>query len=342
MSEKTPSPEGGRASEDAQAPEAAGSRFTRREILRVAATGAAVATTVGGGIALYDRDPGRPVRLQRMRDHRVAAVGGVAAMSIARGGSPAENARKVVEALGGMEAFVRPGEKVVIKPNVGWNRTEEQAANTNPALVAQLVRMARAAGASEVWVTDVPVNSPEQCFDASGIRQAVGAAGGTVVLPGSNDFREAIVGNGFLRTAEVLWPFLAADKVINVPIAKHHRLSGATLSMKNWYGAVGGQRARLHQDIHHAIVELALMMKPTLTVLDATRVLLTNGPSGGRLEDVKRLDTVAASMDEVALDAFGASLLGIDAGTLEFIALAEAAGLGTARDESRKVVAISD
>lgn len=342
MDEKTNQPAAHASQPDDGAKGRASRRLTRREILHLAASGAAVATTVGGGIFLLDREPARTVRLERVRDHRVAPPTGAPAMAVARGPNPAENARKVVEALGGMERFVRPGDRVVIKPNVGWNRTEEQAANTNPDVVAQLVRMAKTAGAATVWVTDVPVNDPDSCFEASGIRKAAGQAGAKIVLPDSNAFREVEVGGKFLRTVEVLWPFVTADKVINVPIAKHHGLSRATLSMKNWFGVVGGHRARLHQDIHRAIVELAMLMKPTLTVLDATRVLLTNGPSGGSLDDVKRLDTVAASVDEVALDAFGASLLRVEASQLEFIALAEAAGLGTASDQGRKVVAVSD
>jgi uncharacterized protein (DUF362 family) len=261
-------------------------------------------------------------------------------MAIARGPDPAENTRRAIEAMGGLEAFVGRGETVVVKPNVGWNRVAEQAANTNPDVVAQVVRMAIAAGAAKVWVTDVPVNNPERCFSRSGIRDAAGKAGAEVILPGSKDFRSVDVGGITLRTAQVLYPFLEADRIINLPIVKHHGLTGASLAMKNWYGVLGGHRVLLHQDIHRSIVDLAVMMKPTLTVLDATRILVANGPSGGSLDDVKRMDTVAVSPDEVAIDAFGASLLGLGPDEVDYIPMAERMGLGTADFESLRPVEV--
>jgi uncharacterized protein (DUF362 family) len=202
------------------------------------------------------------------------------------------------------------GERVVIKPNIGWNRLPEQAANTNPEVVAEVVRLVAAAGASKIWVTDASVNTAEQCFARSGIEKAAKAAGATVVRPDATAFREVDVSGKLLRTADVLFPFVEADRVINVPVVKQHGLSGATMAMKNWYGMLGGQRVKLHQNIHLSIVDLASMIKPTLTIMDATRILLANGPTGGSLSDVKMMDTIAVSSDEVALDAFGASLLG--------------------------------
>jgi uncharacterized protein (DUF362 family) len=323
-------------------PASAPLRFTRRELLRVGATTAAAAATVGAGLALLDRDPGVSRHdVVAIRDHRVALPTGGAQMAIARGFSPAENVKRAVEALGGMGAFIRPGDKVAIKPNVGWNRLPEQAACTNPELVAAVVRMAVAAGASKVWVTDAPVNDAVTCFQRSGIRAAAGEAGATLVLPTSNNLREVAMGGEILRVGDVLYPIVEADKIINLPIAKHHGLTGVTLSMKNWYGLLGGHRVRLHQDIEKCIVELAKMAKPTLTILDATRVLLANGPSGGSLDDVKQLDTVAACTDEVALDAFGATLLGRNPAEIGFIAAAEKAGLGRSDFRSLKLVEVS-
>jgi uncharacterized protein (DUF362 family) len=315
--------------------------FTRRDVLRVAVTSTLAGATLGLGRLLIDRNPGgRPKPLQKIKDHRVALAPGAPGLVIARGPDATQNLRKALEAMGGLGAFIRPGEKVLIKPNVGWNRLAEQAANTNPEVVAELVRMAIAAGASKVWVTDNPVNNAERCFERSGIRKAVGEAGGTLVMPDANHFREVEVGGKLLRVADVLYPLVEADRVINVPIAKQHSLSGVTLSMKNWYGVLGGHRVRLHQDIHHSIVDLARMAKPTLTVLDATRVLLANGPSGGSLDDVKRLDTLAVSTDEVALDAFGAGLIGLAPEAVGFIGEGEKAGLGKADFRSLKIVEI--
>ena len=306
--------------------------YTRRQILGATA---AAAATVAGAAFLYDREgggrpPGRDEPLRRVPDHRVKIAQGAAKMAIARGPSPGENARRAIEAVGGMSAFVRRGESVVIKPNVGWNRLPEQAANTDPDVVAAVVRAVKAAGASQIWVFDVPVNNAERCFARSGIGEAARAAGATVLLPDSNDFRHVQVGGVTLRTAKVFYALLQADRVINLPVAKHHGLTGATLAMKNWYGVLGGHRVLLHQDIHRSVVDLAVMVKSTLTVLDGTRLLMANGPSGGSLDDVKAGKVVAASSDEVAIDAFGATLLDRRPEQIAFIGLAEQKGLGTA------------
>lgn len=305
--------------------------LSRRRALQLGATAGVGLLTTGGGLWLAGRHgEARAAPTTVIKDHRVERAAGALALAIARGKDATVNLRKALEAMGGLGAFVKAGDKVVIKPNVGWNRLPEQAANTNPELVEELVRQAKALGAAKVWVADVPVNAPERCFERSGIRKATGAAGGTVVMPDGNAFREVLVGGRTLKVADVLWPFVDADKVINVPLAKHHSLSKATLTMKNWYGVLGGHRARLHQDLGNSIVDLTLMMKPTLNVLDATRVLLANGPTGGNLADVKQVDAVAVSVDPVAIDSWGAELLGLKGGQLAFVTLGEQAGLGKA------------
>ncbi|MFH0901869.1 MAG: DUF362 domain-containing protein [Pseudomonadota bacterium] len=300
-------------------------------MLQLASSAGAVAGVLALGAALHNRNPGiRPPKLARIPDHRVTRAPGLPVLAAARGPDPASNVRRAIEAIGGLSAFVSKGERVVIKPNAGWNRLPEQAANTNPDVVAEVVRLAIAAGAAKVWVTDYPVNNPERCFERSGIRQAVAKAGGDLVLPDKGSFRDVEVGGKILRIAEVLYPIVEADRVINVPVVKQHGLSLATMAMKNWYGVIGGHRVRLHQNIHRAIVELAAMVKPTLTILDATRVLMANGPSGGSLDDVKQMDTVIAGVDEVALDAYGATLLGLDPQDVGFIVEGEKQGLGKA------------
>ncbi len=314
--------------------------FTRREALKVGTTLSVAAGTIGLGAWLYDRAPPAPKALPPLKSHRVERAAGAAEMAIAHGADAADNTRRVIEALGGMAAFVRPGDRVVVKPNVGWNRLPEQAANTNPEVVAQVARLALAAGASKVWVTDNPVNSAERCFERSGILKAVGAVGAKVVLPDETAFREVLVEGEVLRVAKVLWPFVEADKVINVPLVKHHGMSAATMAMKNWYGVLGGHRVRLHQDLHRSIVDLAAMVKPTLTVLDCTRILVANGPTGGSLDDVKRVNLVAAGVDEVALDAFGASLLGLAPADVGAIAEAERRKLGRSDYKSLKLVSL--
>lgn len=316
-------------------------RFGRRELLQIGATSAAALATVGLAAALVDRKPASArARLLKIKDHRVERPAGANQMAIVHGGDAAANVRRAVEALGGMAAFVRPGEKVLLKPNIGWNRLPEQAANTHPDVVAEVVRMVKAAGASVVWVADVPVNTADRCFERSGIQKAAGAAGAKLVLPDATAFREVEVGGKTLRVAEVLYPFVEADRIINLPIAKQHSLSGFTGAMKNWYGALGGHRVRLHQDIFTSIVDLSAMVKPTLTILDATRILTGNGPSGGSLDDVKRLDLVAASTDEVALDAWGLTLLGLTRDAVGSVGQGEKSGLGTSDYKSLKLVQV--
>jgi uncharacterized protein (DUF362 family) len=309
----------------------------RRMALRIGVTAAVATGAVALGLGLRARD-GRDKKksLPKLKDHRVAKIAGATDLAIARGPDPAANVRRAVEAVGGMGRFVKRGERVVIKPNIGWNRLPEQAANTNPDVVAEVVRLVAAAGAGKIWVTDVSVNTADQCFARSGIEKAARAAGATVIKPSATAFREIDVSGKLLHTGDVLFPFVDADRVINVPVVKQHGLSGATMAMKNWYGVLGGQRVKLHQNIHLSIVDLALMVKPTLTVMDATRILLANGPTGGSLADVKQMDTIAVSTDEVALDAFGAGLLGLSPTDLGFIVEGEKAGLGTPEWRSLK------
>jgi len=302
----------------------------RRAVLRVGLTTALATGSVALGLGLRARDGhGKAKVLPKLTDHRVGKQSGAVELAIARGPDAAANVRRAVEAVGGMSRFVKRGERVVIKPNIGWNRLAEQAANTNPDVVAEVVRLVAAAGAGKIWVTDVSVNTAEQCFARSGIEKAAQAAGATVVRPDSTAFREVDVSGKLLHTGDVLFPFVEADRIINVPVVKQHGLSRATMAMKNWYGVLGGQRVKLHQNIHLSIVDLAAMIKPTLTIMDATRILLANGPTGGSLADVKRMDTVAVSTDEVALDAFGAGLLGLAPVDLGFIVEGMKAGLGT-------------
>jgi uncharacterized protein (DUF362 family) len=310
----------------------------RRALFRVGVTAAVAVGSVALGLGLSARD-GRSKNktLPKLKDHRVAKAQGELDMVIVRGPDAAANVRRAIEAMGGMGRYVKRGERVVIKPNIGWNRLPEQAANSNPDVVAEVVKLVIAAGAGKVWVTDVSVNTAEQCFARSGIEKAAKAAGATVVRPDSTAFREVDVSGKLLRTGDVLYPFVDADRVINVPVVKQHGLSGATMAMKNWYGVLGGQRVKLHQNIHLSIVDLAAMVKPTVTVMDATRILLANGPTGGSLADVKQMDTIAVSSDEVALDAFGATLLGLSPADLGFIIEGMKAGLGTPDWRSLKI-----
>ena len=209
-------------------------------------------------------------------------------------------------------------------------RTPEQAANTNPEVVAEVVKQCWGAGARKVIVTDVSCNEPQRCFHRSGIAAAAKAEGAEVILPDPSRFREVNLRGAVLQEWPVFEPFLDADKLINLPIAKHHELTGATLGMKNWYGILGGQRNRLHQQIHQSLVDLAAFMLPTLTMLDCYRVLLRNGPTGGNVEDVVLKKTLVAGTDPVAIDAYVAKAYwNLDGDSLPYLNLAADRGLGT-------------
>lgn len=233
-----------------------------------------------------------------------------------------------LDAIGGAGRFVKPGEKVVIKPNVGWDRTPQQAANTNPILVAEMVRQCLAAGAAEVIVTDISCNYTPRCFIRSGIREAVEKAGGKIILPRDEDYLRVDLGGKLLTVWPVLKHFIETDRLINMPVVKNHSLSVCTIGMKNLYGILGGRRNQLHQEIDQSIVDLAAFCQPTLTVIDATRVMLRGGPTGGSLDNVAVKNSVICATDQVAADARAVEFIGVTADRVGHILLAQKSGLG--------------
>jgi uncharacterized protein (DUF362 family) len=321
------------AEETDQETKLAAQGITRREaMLQLLRVGGLAAGAAGAAFWLSERSfrpvPARGV--QARRDHRTATNAQLPAMTVVQGGEPRALVQKALENLGGIGRFVSRQDVVVIKPNIAWDRTPEQAANTNPDAVAEVVRQCWQAGAKRVIVTDVSCNEPRRCFQRSGIQAAARAEGAEVILPDPELFREVELGGVVLKTWPVFTPFLEADKIINMPIAKHHVLTGATLGMKNWYGILGGERNRLHQQIHQSLVDLANFMLPTLTMIDCYRVLLRNGPTGGNLEDVALKKTMVAGTDPVALDAYVAKAYwNLDPAQMPYLQMAAARGLGT-------------
>ena len=186
-----------------------------------------------------------------------------------------------------------------------------------------------AAGAAEVIVSDITCNDPRRTFLRSGIRDAAEKAGAKVILPSEDDYINVDLGGKLLTGWPVLKYFVETDRLINMPIVKQHSLSTCTIAMKNLYGILGGQRHRLHQDIDQSIVDLAAFARPTLTVVDATRVLLRNGPQGGSLGDVAEEHTVICATDQVAADSRSAEFLGYTGDEVSHIKLAQETGLGT-------------
>ncbi len=282
----------------------------RRTFLKSAVWGGAALSAVPGLI-------GRP-----------AAAPGPPDLAVIPGNSPADIARAAVEALGGMKRFVSRGDVVLIKPNIGWDRTPEMAACTNPDIVRTLVELSFAAGAKKVAVMDNTTNQAQRCYVRSGIQAAAREAGAEVPFINPRRIKKMTIGGAWLKEWDVIQDFVECDALINVPIAKHHNLCRVTLGMKNWLGAIGDPRNRLHQRIDEASADLAAFFKPKLTVLDAWRILIRNGPQGGRPSDTKLLKTAVAGTDAAAVEAMGAVLFDIVPAELPLLRFAVERNIG--------------
>jgi uncharacterized protein (DUF362 family) len=233
-----------------------------------------------------------------------------------------------LNAIGGIRRFVKQGESVLLKPNVAFDRVPEHGVNTNPVLVGEMTRHCLSAGASEVLVTDYGTQSPRRTFVRSGIRDAVEQYGGKILYVDEDDFIETDLQGQFISSWPVLKHTFEVDRLINMPIAKHHGLVYGTASMKNFFGVIGGNRSKLHDRIDQAIVDLAAFFRPTLTVVDATRVLMRHGPSGGSFNDVKVCNAVICSTDQVAADSRANEFLGNTGKGIRHVLLAAQQGLG--------------
>jgi uncharacterized protein (DUF362 family) len=259
---------------------------------------------------------------------QAAKAAGAPDLALVEGDSPAKITKEAIAVLGGMDKFVAKGDVVMIKPNIGWDRTPELAACTNPEVVKALVELSFGAGAKKVIVMDNTTNQAQRCYARSGIQAAAKDAGADVPFINERRVKKMAIKGEWLKEWDVLQDFIEVDKLINVPIVKHHSLCRATLGMKNWLGAVGGSRNQLHQSIDQAVVDLAAFFKPALTVLDAYRILIRNGPQGGRPSDTKLLKTIVAGKDWVACDAMGATFLDIPPAEMPFIKIAGQKGFG--------------
>lgn len=249
-------------------------------------------------------------------------------VTLAQNTDHAEAVRSALDAIGGIGRFITKGERVLLKPNVAYAKSPDHAVNTNPVVVGEMVRLCLIAGASEVLVTDYGAHDPYSTFSRSGIQAAVTQNGGRLLFLGEGDFVEDDLGGRFIEKWPVLKHVFEVDRLINMPIAKHHGLVWGTASMKNYFGAIGGERDRLHDQLDQAIVDLASYFRPTLTVVDATRVLMRNGPAGGSTGDVKISDSVICATDQVAADSRASEFLGMTASRIRHVVLAAEQGLG--------------
>jgi uncharacterized protein (DUF362 family) len=324
------------------------SSIKRREFLvRSAKAAASIAGATGLAYWLYDeKGQGRSEKgeaVKKLADFSVPKKDGQI-ISIIKGGDRIKATNKAIELLGGIERFIKQGDVVVIKPNIAFATPALLGATTHPDTINAVIRLCYDKGkAKKVIVIDNPINDPASCFAISGISRAATAAGAEVVLPKDNLFSDMTLDGGTLIKD---WPVLSgplagANKLIGIAPVKNHSRSGASMIMKNWYGLLGGRRNIFHQDINNIIAELAMLVKPTFVILDGTTSMMTNGPTGGSVSDLKKTNMMIAGTDSVAVDAFGSSLLNLKPADLPYLALAEKAGVGLTDYESLRPLTTS-
>jgi uncharacterized protein (DUF362 family) len=251
-------------------------------------------------------------------------------LAIAHGAEYEKTIRAALGALGGMNRFIQKGDVVMIKPNVAFDTPPPLAATTNPEALRAVAKLCFEAGANKVLVADNPINSPTGCFFKSGLTAVASDMNLDLIYPETNAFAQLQMDGEILKHWQFFnAPFKKATKVIGLAPCKDHNLCHASMTMKNWYGLLGGRRNQFHQHIHSIVSDFALMMKPTLVILDGMNVLMSNGPTGGRLSDVKPMNTIVAGTDMVAVDAYGYShLLERDLAELTYVHKAYERGLG--------------
>ena len=313
----------------------------RREFLRRAGVSGGAALALGA-LGWWRHDPVGPPPPSMANstfsypDYRITGLG--PRLSVVTGGDRAACARKAIELLGGIAAFISKGDRVLLKVNAAFALPPLLCATTHPDLLAAVTKLSFDAGAAQVRVTDNSINDPSSCFRLTGISAAAETSGAELVLPHERFFRPLTVpGARLLRNWPVLAePFKGVTKVIGLSPVKDHHRSGASLSLKNWYGLLGGRRNLFHQDIHTIICELGQMIRPTLVLLDGVQAMTSNGPTGGSVSDLAETRTMIAATDLVAADTVGVRLLGREPSSMAYLALAEAAGLGTTDVDSLK------
>jgi len=260
-------------------------------------------------------------------------------LAAVEGPDPYRNTVLAVEKLGGMKRFVKKGSTVLVKPNIGWDRTPAQAANTEPAVVAALVEMAFKAGAKRINVFDVPCDEDAACYERSGIAKAAKEKGATVFFP---DHKNVLLARFPYKSGMEGWPLIReaveCDTFINCPVLKDHGSTRLTLTIKNLMGACSGKRGMMHIGMPKKLVDLADFLMPELNVIDATRVLLRNGPSGGDLADVAVKNTVLASTDMSLVDTFACGLVQVDPMDVSYLKAARERGFGRTKLEGARIV----
>jgi uncharacterized protein (DUF362 family) len=287
-----------------------GKHVDRRDFLRnMALAGASVACLDLGGCGKEGGgDTAGEAAGYAMKGRFEKAVG----LAVARGGDdPAALVRAAMDAVGGMKKFVSAGDMVVVKPNIGWNRNPEQAANTNPFVVEEVVRMCMDAGARKVKVFDSPCNPARRTYRMSSIEEAAKRAGADVIFMDERKFKDVSIPEGVaLKSWNMYTEAFETDVLINVPILKHHSMARVTMGMKNLMGLLGGNRSAIHPGFDQKLADVNTVLVPHLTVMDAFRVLKAHGPNSGNPDDVDLARHVIVGTDPVAVDSYGAELFG--------------------------------
>lgn len=247
-----------------------------------------------------------------------------------KGGEPDAMFDEAINALGGISKFVKKGQTVVVKPNIGWDVGPERGGNTNPLLVNRIIKQCFNAGAKQVYVFDHTCDNWNKCYSNSGIESAVKDAKGTIVSGGSESYYQTVsIKDGKrLKTAKVHELILSSDVFINVPILKHHGSADLTIGMKNLMGIVWDRGFWHQNDLHQCIADFTLFRKPDLTVVDAYYVMKKNGPRGVTKEDVVTMKSQIVSADIVAADTAAAKLFGVEPDKIKYLNLAGEMNLG--------------
>ncbi len=260
-------------------------------------------------------------------------------VALAEGADYAAITRNVISSLGGMKQFVKKGDTVVVKPNIGWDRKPEYAATTHPVVVKTIVEECLKAGAGRVKIFDNPCNDPRRSYESSGIPAILkGMENVEVKQMDRERYKNTKINGVFLKEWELYDEALSANVLINVPIAKDHGTSRLTLGLKNLMGIMGGNRGYIHRSIDEALTDLNSVVKSHLTIIDATRILVRHGPVGGSLNDVKVLNKVMASTDIVAADAYATTLFNLNPQDVPPTVAAYKRGLGEMNLSKIKVV----
>ena len=260
-------------------------------------------------------------------------------LAISEGKDYAAITKNVIAAVGGIQNFVKKGDVVVVKPNMGWDRRPEFAATTHPIVIKTIAEECLRAGAKKVKVFDNPCNDPRRSYENSGIPAALKGIKDVEVKQMENERYKNTKLNGlFLKEWELYDEALSANVFINVPIAKHHGLTRLTLGLKNMMGITGGNRGYFHRNMEDALCDVNAFVKSHLVIIDATRILTDHGPQGGSLRDVKVLNKVMASTDIIAADAYATTLFGLNPQDISTTVAAYKRGFGEMNLNKVKII----